>query len=254
LHENEFNEYLYALEDFDYESIILFKIFAKLKGKYKVSISGHGADEIFLGYQLYKHKEEYLKKAKQRLENIKDLISKKKISEYNSIIRKLENSREFANFMIKHELPNIQLEIVDKLSMYFSIENRVPFLKESLVNQVKKIPFSDLNTTIEKEILRNLFVDEVPNYIVNRRKLMSGRSTTPTIIKDIESMAISWFKDKQFDDFSYSRLIDSKELFSMFEDNIEKNTKKYGLSQDLRKRIITKIYCIEKIKEIFLEG
>lgn len=251
--EKDLDKYLYALEDFDYESVILFLIFSELKGKTKVTLSGHGADELFLGYQIYKKHKLFLDQVNKRLENTKEYISEYNYLRYKKILLKISDFNEFVIFIQDQELPNIQLDILDKLSMWFSIENRVPFLSRQMFEIIRKIPLQDLNTLLEKRYLRKLFDEELPKFITQRRKLMSGRSTTPTVILDIESMALKWFENKNESDFLYIKFIENEELFSMFEDNIEESTKKFGVSKNLRNRVITKLFCIEKLKLLFLE-
>ncbi len=118
---------------------------ARDKG-FKIILCGEGPDEVFAGYPEFKN-------CKSELE-----ISKK-INDFIS------------------NLPRTQFQRVDRTSMHFTLEVRVPFFDTKLVDYSIKIPSKYKIKTIEKEkvtkwILREAMKDRLPDYIVNRQKVV----------------------------------------------------------------------------------
>ncbi len=107
----------------------------------KVLLCGEGADELFAGYRSFRNTESFFEDRKNLIENLKDT----------------------------------ELHRLDRMSMAFHIEARVPFL-ESRIHQFSDIlSRSELietseKTTFTKMILRKIFKDEIPQEILYRPK------------------------------------------------------------------------------------
>lgn len=175
------------------------------KNNIKVSISGEGSDEIFLGYS-HLQKEinktyytgDYLKdihfsdenndypifinaklnlckKLKEKL--IKDNVVfnfdkyyKKILKIYN--IKKLKKVEKSNYLWIKFCLTNyILVSLGDKLEMASSIEGRIPFLDNDLVDYANSLSMKlKYNEKIEKKILRDSLKDIIIPEIINKQK------------------------------------------------------------------------------------
>lgn len=98
--------------------------------KDKIVLTGDGADELFGGYR--------------------------RIDEYDS-----QKSDVF------EELPFYHLIRIDRMSMYFTIECRNPFLSHNLVKKALTLPFEERK---HKKILKDTFKGLIPDEIINRKK------------------------------------------------------------------------------------
>ena len=203
--------------------IPFFLMSKKMKGKIKVVLSGEGADELFGGYgRLFLSPMEFYKKKYLKLSNQTELdhflnryawFSKDdKIKFLNTEIFKNnffdENSYDYLNkifsecrelnyfdkmyyIMIKIHLVNM-LNRLDRMTMFSSIEARVPFLDKKLIELIFSIPnkykikwksnmskvmsiFSSSDKVSEKldipkYILKKISKNKVPDEIINRKK------------------------------------------------------------------------------------
>ena len=105
----------------------------------KVVLCGDGSDEIFAGYEMYRHSEGDL-------------------------------SRRTFQHMIRN-LCRTELQRVDRASMGQGVETRVPFLDLALVRLAMRLPIElKLRDGLEKWILRHAFADVLPNYVRQRPK------------------------------------------------------------------------------------
>ena len=192
---------------------------AKIASKHsKVVLSGIGGDEIFGGYPwryFISEKKIYFEefidkyfKNWQRILNFDELktltgldceeeireIFKDKFIKKSS--KKLDQS-DFINYSLEFEANTFLsglLSIEDKISMSFSLETRVPFLDNDLVDYIQKIPAKNLLMNINsevnfdentfgnkrelffknkdgKKILRNIFNGILPDFITKNKKL-----------------------------------------------------------------------------------
>ena len=116
----------------------------KAKEKVKVVLCGEGSDELFGGYSIFK--------------------------EAKNPIEAMEKSF--------NELHTLNLSRVDRMTMANSVEARVPFLDEELVDFAKGISLNlKIKGNIEKYVLRQSFRGELPKEIANRPKVEFQRGT-----------------------------------------------------------------------------
>jgi asparagine synthase (glutamine-hydrolysing) len=105
----------------------------------KVALSGDGGDELFGGYRMY-----------QRVA----------VGDEEKLFR--------------HKLMSLhrtELQRVDRCSMAFEVETRVPFLDPAVVGIALETPRDQkVRDGVEKWLLRQAYRDELPNYVISRSK------------------------------------------------------------------------------------
>ena len=70
-----------------------------------------------------------------------------------------------------HWLPENTLAKSDKIAMAHSVELRVPFLNESLVEFAMKLPSRDkIRFGVQKYLVKKTFADMIPSYVMKRKK------------------------------------------------------------------------------------
>lgn len=107
----------------------------------RLVLCGEGADELFLGYPEFKG------------------MGKRK-------------AREVSQNFLK-SLCRTQFQRVDRTSMHFTIEVRVPFFDEKVVQLANSIPVGmKVKEGMEKWVLRKAMGDRLPAYIAERRKVV----------------------------------------------------------------------------------
>ncbi len=128
--------------------------------------------------------------------NIKKLSEKIsgviKIEDYiNDFINKTNYQADFYKLMylnFKHDLPNDYLMKVDRMSMAYSLEARVPFLDHRLIEYMVKV---DKNLKMQgwerKSILRNTLGKQLPDTVLNASK------------KGFAIPIRDWFKESTFE-------------------------------------------------------
>jgi asparagine synthase (glutamine-hydrolysing) len=105
---------------------------------FKVALCGEGSDELLAGYDLF---------------------------------QEFDNKSELMDYRV-HNLHRTDVQRVDRSSMMNSVEARVPFLDKEFLSFAYRIPMHmKLKNGISKWILREIFKDDLPGYIVNRKKI-----------------------------------------------------------------------------------
>jgi len=131
----ELNEYLDVIN-----AVISLPLFERIhQDGIKVVLGGDGSDELFAGYHMYQQ-----------------------------VSSKDERRLFLHNLMTLHRT---ELQRVDRSSMAYEVEVRVPFLDLAVVNLALQMPLDwKLNDEEEKWPVREAFKDELPEYIISRRK------------------------------------------------------------------------------------
>lgn len=165
-------EVLYYLETFDpalVRSAIPNYFLAKLASQHvKVFLTGEGADEIYAGY-------EYLVGFTDPAALQKEMIE------------------------ITEALHNTNLQRADRMSMAFGLEARVPFLDVKSVSVALSFPpaWKLHNGRVPKHLLRQAFVNDLPENIVNRPKQKFSKGAgSSDLIAEIANHEIS---DNEFE-------------------------------------------------------
>jgi asparagine synthetase B (glutamine-hydrolysing) len=143
-----------------------------------------------------------------------------------------------------HELPNDNLNLVDRLSMAHGIEVRVPFLDEELVQLANSMPIrflldGDRDKIILRDSLREM---GIPEEIYTRPKSMAGRKTIPNVMAAIEAFADDIVPDSYIASHPFLHLLNYEDLMLTFEGNQQQNSqarlKSYVLAFDLLRHIL----------------
>lgn len=172
----------------------------------KVVLTGECADEIFGGYPWF-YKEELLNantfpwsknidtreiflnddtKNKLKLEeysNYQYEISVKNTPYLYGESPKEKKRREIAYLNIKWFMATL-LERMDRMSMYNSLEARVPFADHRIIEYVFNVPWDmKYKNNIEKYLLREAMKDFLPTEILNRKKSPYPKTYNPNYEK-----------------------------------------------------------------------
>lgn len=153
--------------------------------------AGFEGNEIFKKVDKERNKE-----ADNRKKDILKFIN----SDYNSVL--------LTDMMLV--LENDMLVKVDRMSMCQSLEVRVPFLDNKIVDFVFSLPVSfKIDSTNRKKILKDAFGDYLPNELVNRGK------------KGFEVPLLKWFKTDLksmiIDDLLSDEFIKTQNIFNLEE-------------------------------------
>lgn len=162
---------LYHLESFDpalVRSAIPNYFLAKLASEHvKVILTGEGADEIYAGY-------DYLARYEEPEELQDEMLH------------------------ITNALHNTNLQRADRMSMAFGLEARVPFLDVESVSFAMGIPadWKLHEERVPKALLRQSFVEDLPDEIVNRpkAKFSKGAGSSELIAQE----AVEKITDQEF--------------------------------------------------------
>lgn len=215
------------------------------KNNYKVAISGTGADELFTGYyhhyllylKVIKHNKNFNKKFSDwkkfvlplvRNSNLKDLSLRNKNNNYEDIniikkfvkkITKKNKEKKFKNTDILrnkmlnelfYEVIPVILHHDDLNSMYYSIENRSPYLDKNLFEFANSIPTNFLiNQGYQKNVLRDAFKNTLNDQVRLDRHKKGFNASINTIINFKDPIINSYLFDKnsEINDF-----VDMKEI------------------------------------------
>ena len=209
------------------------------KDKFKVAISGAGADELFTGY--YHHHLLYLKILKNskvfknkfiewkkhvlpfvrnpNLRSIKLLHKKNNYEDINFIknfvMNNVKKNKEFffsgtdilRNKMLNelfYEVIPVILHHDDLNSMYYSIENRNPFLDKDLFEFANSIPSLFLiNNGYQKSVLRDSFKNVLNDKVRLDRQKKGFNASINTVInfKDPKIKSFLFDKNSEINDF-----------------------------------------------------
>ena len=131
----ELNEYLDVIN-----AVISLPLFERIHQEgIKVVLGGDGSDELFAGYHMYQH------------------------------VSNDDESQLFLHNLLS--LHRTELQRVDRCSMAYEVEVRVPFLDREVVDLALRMPVAwKANNEAEKWPVRQAFKDELPEYITSRRK------------------------------------------------------------------------------------
>lgn len=172
----------------------------------KVALTGECADEIFGGYPWF-YREDLLNSNTfpwsknidtRELFLTEDLKNKLKLNEYSlenyeksrkntpyldGETKEEQKRREIAYLNIKWFMATL-LERMDRMSMYNSLEARVPFADHRIIEYLWNVPWDmKYKNNVEKSLLREATKDLLPKELLNRKKSPYPKTYNPNYEK-----------------------------------------------------------------------
>lgn len=172
----------------------------------KVALTGECADEIFGGYPWF-YREDLLNSNTfpwsknidtRELFLTEDLKNKLKLNEYSlenyeksrkntpyldGETKEEQKRREIAYLNIKWFMATL-LERMDRMSMYNSLEARVPFADHRIIEYIWNVPWDmKYKNNVEKSLLREATKDLLPKELLNRKKSPYPKTYNPNYEK-----------------------------------------------------------------------
>jgi len=228
------------------------------KKKFKVVLSGNGADEIFSGYydhflaQLNDLKGNLLKENFKHWKNkIFPIIRNKNFKDHTFYKKNYKKILLGANLSKKFGKKNISLQLKDEKifksllknrmynelkyeslpvilreddlnSMFFSIENRSPYLNHSLVKCLQSLNTKYfIKDGFAKIILRNSLKEIAPKHILNNHEKIGFNISLNKIINFNSKKVLNLLKTNS----KIYKIIDKRKIFELF--NNKKEINKY---------------------------
>lgn len=189
--------FVYHLEDVEYGIIYNYFLSKGTKKFATVVLSGNGADEIFGGYDRYKNVE----KTKNNFMSDINGIGLQNFTQGKKTVASLKTLNDMLAFeQNRGPLSNFQLSQLDRLSMAFGVEVRVPFLQKELVTLCNNIdPKLKIRNGVEKYILRKAVSKlKLPSIIKSRPKVAGGlANTTPVVMPKFEAYCKKLVENKK---------------------------------------------------------
>lgn len=185
--------------------------------KHKVSMSGECADEIFGGYPWFYEKmkkvtsfpwirnldfKESLLNEKYRKElNLKEyVLNELERAKIKAPVLKDDNQitikdRQLSYLNMKYFMTNL-LDRKDRLTMFASLEVRVPFCDKDLVEFLYNIPFKyKYRSKVEKKLLRDAYENFVIDDVIKRKKSPYPKSNSKEYHKNVVLLLEDTLKD-----------------------------------------------------------
>lgn len=208
----------------------LYLLYRGVKPKVTVVMSGEGADELFAGYYFFldrcqtdRQPTEFpwapyfdevsalLDPAIERETRYRERVRATLADEMNALETD-DRLNKLLYLFLKHYLVE-ELERLDKTSMAWGVESRVPFLDHRLVEYVVNMSSSyKSKTDSEKILLKSIATDLLPEEIVKRKKrpvpipvdpstVFNERNRANKLVQSADSRIGNYFDKKKVDDF-----------------------------------------------------
>lgn len=207
--------------------------------EYKVILSGECADEIFGGYPWFYRKDlndrelfpwinnlEYrqslLNNNLQKEIDLKQIVEdeyKKTINELEKSDREKKDKRLF--YINMTHFMQCLLERKDRMTMYATLEARVPFADTKLVEYLWNLPFEyKYNENTEKYLLREAFKGVIPDEVLYRKKNPYPKTHNPKFLELVSELLKERLENKESKMHKIFNIAKIYELLGSNEDDI----------------------------------
>lgn len=227
----EIDNIVYALDEpMDKGSVIPTYFLGRNIGT-KVTLIGEGADELFGGYDRYIKWYGDVSKGKRVLgyRYMRDSLAI--FPDSGTTLDLLGMASQNGTIDLHHgysntalyidlisEIPNYHNPRIDKLMMNGSVEARVPYLDPSVVGLALEIPF-DYKMNPEKAILRKAFEEDLPPWVLNRRK-NALKIPYDSLVQRREVKDVIF--GKNFDDIQLEQIVPKESVLRIYDQGPEK--------------------------------
>lgn len=210
-----YSDYLYSIEDINSRFYFYYFLSKHISQKVRVALCGEGSDELYMGYPIYRNMKDYINSIDHKWKKLKKFyIGNPK--EITKIIKqlKIKGLESLYELMLTNQMPYFQLNPVDKCSMRFGLELRVPYLSLYHSLAVQKYPKKEhISYSIEKKILREAF-KQSKLHTINRKKFFAGTRTLPTFYKELSKMAKKNAPTLKVKYKTLGKIMNEKDLYS----------------------------------------
>jgi asparagine synthase (glutamine-hydrolysing) len=211
----------------------LFLLYRGLKPKVTVVTSGEGSDELFAGYYFFLNRRQTERPTEfpwapyfDEVSNLLDPAIEKQtgyrervrttLADEMGAVETEDGVNKLLFLFLKYYLVEM-LERLDKTSMAWGVESRVPFLDHRLVEYVVNMPSSYKSTAdCEKILLKSIATNILPVDIVKRKKrpvpipvdpktVFNERNRANELVQAANSRIGNYFDRKRVEDFFNKR-------------------------------------------------
>lgn len=243
-------------------SLCLFELTGRAREYVTVLLSGEGADELFAGYSRYglgmqcKDAETIVRKTTTIPKELRqmifpDILDQEVLEErlatfdkYSGTVFDKQRKYEFENYM-----PELLIR-QDKMSMANSIENRVPFLDNNLVDFVMQLPSSVLCEMRNGEVYTKKPLKKISTELY-------GKDFTERKKMGFSVPIQNYLHNKEFDEYFYDWILPGIKRHSIFDarniqclyENISAKSYKYVEVEAFWRVLTTEIWC-----QLYLDG
>ncbi|MCA1811593.1 MAG: asparagine synthase (glutamine-hydrolyzing) [Halobacteriales archaeon] len=173
-------------ENVNYTEFFFFPLFRMMRRHVGVGLCGQGADELWGGYARYQDPHALASERMRRLRVAQPADPTLR----DTILRQHASGPELAKWDQGAQLDAFQLRLVDRNSMAFGLEVRVPFLSRPQQALSDAVPWEwKVREGIEKWVLRRAAEPLLPKEVAWRRKVPAGRATAPRVMERFEAHA-----------------------------------------------------------------
>ncbi|GMQ64880.1 asparagine synthase (glutamine-hydrolyzing) [Vallitalea maricola] len=212
----------------------------KVKSNHTVALSGECADEIFGGYPWFRKQEDvyydgfpWNRYINERKSFLSKELNKLKLEEFANTkymdtikdIDFLDNETEHEKRIKKLTYINLKwfmltlLTRKDRMSMYKSLEVRVPYADHRIVEYTWNIPWRIKNhNNIEKGLLRKVLSSYLPEDVTYRKKSPYPKTYNPEYSNSVKSLLKNILDDKNS---PIHNLIDTKNVYNLINNDGE---------------------------------
>lgn len=198
---------VWSIEDIDHETYFFHPLFRMAKKHATVLLCGQGADEVFGGYARYQDLPALQEQVRERTRH----AFPHEPERHESLLQNhYQDLHRLMAWESDAQLEQFQLRLVDRSSMAFSTEVRVPFLDADVVALGRGLPSSMLLGADEEKLALREAARHVslPPDIIRRPKIPAGRRTGGGVVESFEADALRHYTKNRREAHPYGDLLE----------------------------------------------